>query len=287
MASAARGEVERVEPRRRDLPARGGARGIPGHGGQVGAALEHAHAQPPVRGGADRRGPRRVVQQRDLAEAVPRRERRRRGGRRGPPPPGRTRRRRTARPARPARTPRDRARTRRARARRPAARSSRPGARRASRRRAGGRCRRRARASARRAGAARARRRPRRAARRRPTATSARRTPSRSMISGASRPPAAIPSVRIASKPANIRARTVSSASRASSVKPPTSISAFPTRPREQADHRRLLGDGADQGERRAEQRDADAEPAGEPARPDDGEREDRARARRRRRSRR
>jgi hypothetical protein len=49
------------------------------------------------------------------------------------------------------------------------------------------------------------------------------------MTSGASRPPNATPSVRIASKPANMRASTVSSVSRASMVKPPTSISALPT----------------------------------------------------------
>ena len=55
------------------------------------------------------------------------------------------------------------------------------------------------------------------------------RAPSPSMRSGASRPPSANPSVRIASKPANMRARTVSSVSRASIVKPPTSISALPT----------------------------------------------------------
>ena len=45
----------------------------------------------------------------------------------------------------------------------------------------------------------------------------------------------------------------------------------------EQDDRRRLLGNDADQGQRRAEQRDADAEPAGEPAAPDQPEREERA----------
>ncbi len=45
----------------------------------------------------------------------------------------------------------------------------------------------------------------------------------------------------------------------------------------EQDDRRRLLGNDADQRQRRAEQRDPDAEPAGESATPDQPEREDRA----------
>ena len=45
----------------------------------------------------------------------------------------------------------------------------------------------------------------------------------------------------------------------------------------EQDDRRRLLGREADEGQRRAEQRDADAEPAPEPAAPDEREREQRA----------
>ena len=49
------------------------------------------------------------------------------------------------------------------------------------------------------------------------------------MRTGASRPPSATPSVRIASKPANMRARTASSVIRARIVNPPTSISALPT----------------------------------------------------------
>ena len=112
--------------------------------------------------------------------------------------------------------------------------------------------------------------------------------PSTSMTTGASRPPNATPSVRIASKPANMRARTVSSVSRASIVKPPTSISALPTPDEaEQDDRRRLLGDDADQRQRRAEQRDPDAEPAWRARRAGPARTRRASRARRRRRRRR
>ena len=97
------------------------------------------------------------------------------------------------------------------------------------------------------------------------------------MISGASRPPAATPSVRIASKPANMRARTVSSVE-PSQQREATDVdqSVADADQAEQDDRRRLLGNDADHGQRRAEQRYADAEPGGEPATANQPERDDR-----------
>ena len=111
-----------------------------------------------------------------------------------------------------------------------------------------------------------------------PIATRASRTPSRSTTSGVTRPPTATPSVSIASNAANMRARTVSSVSRAQHREAATSISALPTPTTPSSDDRGgLLGDGADQRQRCAEHRDADAEPRAEPAAPDQPEREHRA----------
>ncbi len=133
-------------------------------------------------------------------------------------------------------------------------------------------------ASVHRAGAARASWRPRPTAPAGRSPRSARRMPSSSMTSGATRPPAATPSVRIASKPANMRARTVSSASRASSVKPPTSISALPmpTRP-SRTIAAACSGTTPIRASGAPNSAIADAEPAGESATSDHPEREDRA----------
>ena len=90
-----------------------------------------------------------------------------------------------------------------------------------------------------------------------PIATRAGRTPSSSMTSGVTRPPAATPSVRIASKPANMRART-RLVGQAGQQREAADVDqgVADADEAEQQDRRRLLGDGADDDQRRPEQRD-------------------------------